>query len=60
VRNVLVVYRKDVLLRIPVTATSLFPAPRPLQMAKISLDAVIELVDLTRQLGISSPEGGTV
>ncbi|MHC1724860.1 MAG: hypothetical protein AB9866_02355 [Syntrophobacteraceae bacterium] len=59
-RHAMVAYRKDVLLRIPVTATNLFPTPQHLAMAKISLDSVIELVELTSQLGISSPEVGTI
>jgi hypothetical protein len=53
-------YKKDVLVRIPVSATSLFPVPQSLARAKISLDAVVELIDLARQLGISSPEGSTI
>ena len=51
-RQVLVAYQKDILLRIPVCATNLFAEPPPLIKTKLSFDAVSELLELARQLGI--------
>jgi hypothetical protein len=59
-RQALVTYQRDILLRIPVSATSLFPAPQRLSKTKVSFDAVSELLDLARQLGIFFEEGGPI
>jgi len=57
-RQVLVAYQKDILVRIPVCATSLCTEPPPLSKTKLSFDAVSELLDLAKQLGISFNKGG--
>jgi hypothetical protein len=59
-RKALVAYQKDVLVRIPVSATSLSATPPPLSKTKVSFEAVSELVDLARQLGVFSKEGGPI
>jgi hypothetical protein len=51
------VYQKDIFVRVPVSATSLSPDPTPLLKTKVSFDAVTDLLDLARQLEISSQEG---
>jgi hypothetical protein len=55
-----VTYQRDILLRIPVSATNLSPVPQFLSKTKVSFDAVSELLDLARQLGISFKEGGPI
>jgi hypothetical protein len=56
-RQALVAYQKDILIRIPVQATNLSTIPLLLSEAKVSFDAVRELLDLASQLGISSQKG---
>ena len=56
----MVAYQKDILIRIPVCATSLCAEPRPLSKTKLSFDAVSELLDLAKQLGISPKKGGAI
>jgi hypothetical protein len=46
-------YKKDILARIPLTSTSLFPAPPVFHEAKIIPAAVAELLDLAQQFAIS-------
>jgi hypothetical protein len=55
-----VAYQKDILIRIPVCATSLSAEPPSLTKTKLSFDAVSELLDLARQLGISPEKGGAI
>jgi hypothetical protein len=55
----LAAYQKDVLIRIPVMATNLSAIAPLLSEAKISFDAVRELLDLANQLGILSQKGCT-
>jgi hypothetical protein len=59
-RQALVAYQKDILLRIPVDATNLCAHPQTLTKTKLSLDAVSELLELARQLGISPKKGGSI
>jgi hypothetical protein len=59
-RQVLVAFQKDILVRIPVCATSLCAEPPPLSKTKLSFDAVSELLDLARQLGISPKKRGAI
>ena len=59
-QNALVAYQKDILIRIPVSATSLCDQPTSLTKTKLSLDAVSELLDLARQLGIYPHKGGAI
>jgi hypothetical protein len=56
----LVAYQKDILIRIPVCATSLCAEPPPLTNTKLSFDAVCELIELARQLAISPKKGGAI
>ena len=56
----LVAYKKDILIRIPVCATSLCADPPPLSKTKLSFDAVSEFLDLARRLGISPNKGGAI
>jgi len=56
-RQALVTYKKDILLRIPFSATNLSASQPALSNAKISYDAVTELIDLARQLNILHQEG---
>jgi hypothetical protein len=58
-RYALASYQKDILIRIPVLATNLSAIPPLLSEAKISFDAVRELLDLANQLGILSQKGCT-
>jgi hypothetical protein len=48
------------LLRIPISATNLSPIAPPSSEAKLMFDAVAELVELARQLGISAQEEETL
>ncbi len=59
-RQALVAYQKDILLRIPVDATNICGQPPNLTKTKLSFDAVSELLELARQLGISPPKGGSI
>ncbi len=59
-QSALVAYQKDILMRIPVSATSLCAQPTPLTKTKLSLEAVSELLDLARQLGIYPHKGGAI
>jgi len=59
-RQALVAYQKDILIRIPVGATNLCALPPNLTKTKLSFDAVSELLDLARQLGISPEKGGAI
>jgi hypothetical protein len=59
-RNALVAYQKDVLVRIPVSATNLSAVPPPLSKTKVSVDAVSDLIDLARQLGILYEKGDPI
>ena len=59
-QHALVVYQKDILLRIPVCATSLCAQPPPLTKTKLSFDAVSELLELARRLGICPKKGGAI
>jgi hypothetical protein len=58
--NALVSYQKDILIRIPICATSLSADPPHLAKTKLSFDAVSELLELAKQLGISPNKGGTI
>ena len=58
--HALVAYQKDILIRIPVGATNLCALPPNLTKTKLSFDAVSELLDLARQLGISPEKGGAI
>jgi hypothetical protein len=55
-----VAYKKDILMRIPVGATNLCAQPTPLTKTKLSFEAVSELLDLARQLGIYPHKGGAI
>jgi len=59
-RQALVAYQKDILIRIPVCATSLCAEPPNLSKTKLSFDAVSELLELAKQLGISPKKGGAI
>jgi hypothetical protein len=59
-QQAMVAYQKDILIRIPVCATSLCAQPSPLTKTKLSFDAVSELFDLARQLGIYPYIGGKI
>jgi hypothetical protein len=48
----LIVYRDDVLLRIPAAATSLYPALSELPSSKLSIDGIRDLIRRTRQFGM--------
>ena len=56
----MVAYQKDILIRIPVCATSLCAEPPLLSKTKLSFDAVSELLDLAKQLGISLEKGDAI
>jgi hypothetical protein len=56
----MVAYQKDILIRIPVEATSLCTQLPDLTKTKLSFDAVSELIDLARQLGISLKKGSVI
>ena len=56
----MVAYQKDILIRIPVCATNLCAEPPPFSKTKLSFDAVSELLDLAKQLGISLKKGDTI
>jgi hypothetical protein len=53
----MVTYKKDILLRIPMSATNLSLIPRRPSEAKLSFEVVAELVDLAGELNISSKKG---
>ena len=56
--QVLVVYRDDVLLRIPAAATNLYPeTPRP-SPSKLSIGGVRELVRLAKRSGCAAQRAG--
>ena len=55
--HALLAYQTDILVRVPVSATSLSGALPPLPRTKVSFNAVTELLDLAGQLGISLQEG---
>jgi hypothetical protein len=57
-RYVLVAYKKDILVRIPFTSTSLFPAPPVIHETKITPAAVVELLDLAKQFAILTEREG--
>jgi len=59
-RLALVAYQKDILIRIPLEATSLCAQLPNLTKTKLSFDAVSELIDLARQLGISPKKGSVI
>jgi hypothetical protein len=50
-----VVYRGDVVLRLPIRATSLYPEPPRLPTSKLSLQAIRDLVRLAVPGGRASP-----
>lgn len=54
--QVTVAYRDDILLKIPVVATSLHPASPRLPSSKLSADSVRELVRITREFGSSEKQ----
>ena len=56
----LVAYQKDILIRIPLGATSLCAQLPNLAKTKLSFDAVSELIELASQLGISPNKGGAI
>jgi hypothetical protein len=55
-----VIYQKDIMARILVSATNLSHTPPVLSKAKLSIDALCELVDLAQQLQITDKEGGSI
>ena len=59
-RQALVAYQKDILIRIPVGATNLYTRPPNLTKTKLTFDAVSELLELSKQLGISPKKGGAI
>ena len=59
-RQALVIYQKDIMARIPVSATNLSHTPPVLSKAKLSIDALCELVDLAQQLQITDKERGAI
>jgi hypothetical protein len=48
--QVLVIYRDDVLVKIPAAATSLFPAPACRPLSKLSIDGIRDLVRFAKRL----------
>jgi hypothetical protein len=48
--QVLVIYRDDVLLKIPAAATSLFPAAAYRPLSKLSIDGIRDLVRFAKRL----------
>jgi hypothetical protein len=59
-RQALVTYQRDILLRIPLSATNL-SVPRPaLSNAKVTFEAVTELIDLARQMKILHQKGDVI
>jgi hypothetical protein len=57
-RFVLVAFKKDILARIPLTSTSLFPAPPVIHETKITPAAVAELLDFAKQFAILTEREG--
>ena len=55
--QVTVVYRDDILLKIPVMATSLHPASPRLPSSKLSADSVRDVVRVAREFGSSEKQG---
>ena len=59
-RQALVIYQNDIMVHIPVSATNLSFKPSILSKAKLSPDALAELVDLIRQMQIIDKKGGSI
>jgi hypothetical protein len=59
-RQAFVIYQKDIMARIRVSATNLSHTPPVLSKAKLSMDALCELVDLARQLQITDKGEGPI
>jgi hypothetical protein len=59
-RYVLVAFKKDILTRIPLTSTSLFPTPPIIHETKITPAAVAELLDLAKQFAILTESEGQI
>jgi hypothetical protein len=55
-----VAYQKDIHLRIAVSATNLSAVQPQVPEAKVSFDAVIDCIDLARELGILSQKGSSI
>jgi hypothetical protein len=55
--QVTVAYRNDILLKIPVVATSLHPTSERLPSSKLSADSVRELVRVARELELPEKHG---